>query len=42
MAELEMLLDADSVEKRIEALKLENTRLRVQQNTQDAIEKMVN
>lgn len=27
MAELEMLLDADSVEKRIEAFKLENTRL---------------
>lgn len=29
MAELEMLLDADSVEKRIEALKLENTKLRI-------------
>lgn len=42
MAELEMLLDADSVEKRIEALKLENTKLRIQQSTEAATESMVN
>ena len=42
MAELEMLLDADSVEKRIEALQIENARLRIRQSTEAAIESMVN
>ena len=41
MAELEMLLDADSVEKRIEALKQENARLRIQQSTEAALGKAV-